>query len=282
MGESAWRLLQDGPGDGPWNMAVDEAIARAVGDGLAPATLRFYAWSAPTVSLGYLQRAPGGVDLAACRGRGIGLVRRITGGRAVLHADELTYSVAVPLQGPWRSLSVPEAFARIAGGLIAGLKHLGLTAGLGESQVLTGDGRLSDACFLLRRMPAILVDGRKLIGSAQRRWDRSLLQQGSILLGFDPRLHQRIFTAWPRTDPAAGVTSLRGLLGTPPAMGELVSALCKGWREALGASWAAGELLPLEREAAADLTGARYGSPSWTFQRWDGGRGLPRREAKRA
>jgi lipoate-protein ligase A len=282
MGESAWRLLQDGPGDGPWNMAVDETIARAVGDDLAPATLRFYAWSAPTVSLGYLQRAPGGVDLAACRRSGIGLVRRITGGRAVLHADELTYSVAVPLQGPWRSLSVAEAFARIAGGLIAGLKHLGVTAALGASRVLTGDGRENDACFLLRRMPAILVDGRKLVGSAQRRWDRSLLQQGSILLDFDPRLHQRIFTAWPRTDPAAGVTSLRGLLGSPPAMGDLVSALCEGWREALGASWAAGELLPLEREAAADLAGARYGSPSWTFQRWDGSRGLPRREAKRA
>ena len=107
-----------------------------------------------------------------------------------------------------------------------------------------GTGAESDACFLLRRMPAILVDGRKLVGSAQRRWDRSLLQQGSILLDFDPRLHQRIFPAWPRTDPAAGVTSLRALLGTLPAIGDLVSALCEGWREALGASCAAGDLLP--------------------------------------
>jgi lipoate-protein ligase A len=263
-------------------MAVDEAIARAVGDGLAPATLRFYGWSAPTVSLGYLQRAPGGVDLAACRRRGIGLVRRITGGRAVLHADELTYSVAAPLRGPWRSLSVPEAFARIAGGLIAGLRRLGLTASLGESQALTGDGRESDACFLLRRMPAILVDGRKLVGSAQRRWNRSLLQQGSILLDFDPRLHQRIFPAWPRTDPAAGVTSLRALLGTLPPIGDLVSALCEGWREALGAVCVAGDLLPVERKVAEDGARERYASDAWTFQRWDGGRGLPRREAKRA
>jgi lipoate-protein ligase A len=262
-----WRLLQDGPGDGAWNMAVDEAIARAVGDGLAPATLRFYAWSAPTVSLGYLQRAPGGVDLAACRRRGIGLVRRITGGRAVLHADELTYSVAAPLRGPWRTLSVAEAFARIASGLITGLKHLGLTAGLGESPALTGDGCLGDACFLLRRMPAILVDGRKLIGSAQRRWDRSLLQQGSILLDFDPRLHQRIFTAWPRADPAAGVTSLRGLLGRLPALNELVSALCEGWREALGVVCVAGNLLPAERKAAEDGARERYANDAWTFRR---------------
>src|SRR3989338_1967646 len=67
---AGWRLLHDDTADGPWNMAVDEAIARAVGDGQAPATLRLYTWSAPTVSLGYLQRTPGGPDLAACRPRG--------------------------------------------------------------------------------------------------------------------------------------------------------------------------------------------------------------------
>jgi lipoate-protein ligase A len=121
MLESRWRLLQDGPADGAWNMAVDEAIARAVGDGMAPATLRFYTWSAPTVSLGYLQKTPGGVDLAACGEQGIAVVRRVTGGRAVLHAAELTYSVAVPLEGAWRSLSVGESFALFCRGLIAGL-----------------------------------------------------------------------------------------------------------------------------------------------------------------
>jgi len=263
-----WRLLQDGPADGPWNMAVDEAMAWAVGDGLAPATLRVYAWSAPTVSLGYFQRTPGGVDLLACRRHGIGLVRRITGGRAVLHADELTYSVAVPLQGLWRSLSVLEVFARISSGLIAGLRHLGVVgATLGESRASTGDGPESGACFLLRRMPAILVGGRKLVGSAQRRWDRYLLQHGSLLLDFDPHLHQRIFPAWPRDHPAAGVTSLRALRGTRPPIGDLVSALREGWREALGAAWVAGDLLPIERRAAEDGSRERYASDAWTFQR---------------
>ena len=267
MPDLSWRLMQDGPANGPWNMAVDEAIARAVGEGVAPATLRFYAWSAPTVSFGYLQRAPGGVDLAACRQRGIGLVRRITGGRAVLHADELTYSVAVPLKGRWRSLSVSEAFARIADGLVAGLRHLGLTASLGESRALPGGARENDACFLLHRMPALLVDGRKLIGSAQRRWNRSLLQHGSILLGFDPQLHQRIFTGWPHSDPAAGVTSLRALLGSLPTREALLSALRQGWQEALGVSLSVGDLSPLERAAAARLASARYRNPAWTFER---------------
>ena len=88
-----WRVLSHGPQDGAWNMALDEAIARAVGAGQVPATVRFYAWGAPTVSLGCLQATQGAIAPAACRERGVGVVRRPTGGRAVLHDDELTYSV---------------------------------------------------------------------------------------------------------------------------------------------------------------------------------------------
>ncbi|MBI4574232.1 MAG: lipoate--protein ligase family protein [candidate division NC10 bacterium] len=267
MCDSPWRLLRDGPTDGPWNMAVDEAVARAAGEGQAPATLRFYTWSAPTISFGYLQRAPGGVDLGACRREGIPLVRRITGGRAVLHADELTYSVAVPLCGPWRTLSVPAGFTLIARPLIAGLRRLGVEASTGEAGLPPGTGRETGACFLLPRMPAILVKGRKLIGSAQRRFHRSLLQHGSILLDFDPHLHQVVFPAWPRIDSTAGVTSLRALLGASPVMERLVSALTAGWREVFGAPCIPGELIPAERGAAEDLVRARYGSAAWTFQR---------------
>lgn len=267
MRESAWRLLRDGPARGAWNMAVDEAVARSVGDGLAPATLRFYAWSAPTVSFGYLQRTLAGVDIEACRCQGIDIVRRITGGRAVLHADELTYSVAVPLVGPWSSLSVPDTFDRICRGLMAGLKRLGLTASLGESRVPPRDGPEVGACFLLRRMPAILVGGRKLVGSAQRRWDRFLLQHGSIVLDFDPRLHQSVFPAWPHADPTAGVTSLRAILGALPSMADLVAALSAGWSEVVGVPCVPGDLLAEEREAAEGLVPGRYGTCAWTFQR---------------
>lgn len=262
-----WRLLHDDPAGGPWNMAVDEAIARAVGDGQAPATLRLYTWSAPTVSLGYLQRSAGGVDLAACRQRGIPLVRRVTGGRAVLHADELTYSVALPLRGPWRGLSVPDAFAMISRGLIAGLSRLGVKGDVGEAGAPPGGGKETGACFLLRRMPAILVGGRKLIGSAQRRWDRSLLQHGSLLLQFDPHLHQAVFPAWPRDDPAAGVTCLQNILGETPHISPLVSLLAAGWSDAFGAECLAGELTPGERTLADDLARSRYATPAWTFQR---------------
>jgi lipoate-protein ligase A len=262
-----WRLLRHGPASGAWNMAVDEAVARAVGAGGAPPTLRFYAWEAPTVSLGYLQRMPGGVDLSACRRRGVGLVRRVTGGRAVLHDREITYSVAVALSGAWRGLSVAQAFGRLGRGLIAGLKRLGICGALGESGAGLPDGRGAAACFLARRLPAILVDGRKLIGSAQRRWEQSLLQHGSLLLAFDSGLHQAIFPAWPRADPTAGVTCLQTLLGDLPPMGDVVAGLAAGWSEAFGASCLPGDLTPAEAREAAQLARNRYGSEHWTHQR---------------
>jgi lipoate-protein ligase A len=262
-----WRLLRDGPGDGPWNMAVDEAVAFAVGDGQVPPTLRFYMWSAPTVSLGCLQRTRDSLDQAACQRLGIPLVRRPTGGRAVLHAAELTYSVAVPLARPWRALSVTEMFALISRGLIAGLKCLGVEASMGETGGASGIGREAGACFLARRMPAVLVDGRKVIGSAQRRWDRSLLQHGSILLDFDSYLHQAVFPAWPRSDPAANVTSLRTLLGSSPPMETLLAAMTAGWQDVFGGPCFPGDIFPAERGVAEELVRSRYACAAWTFRR---------------
>jgi lipoate-protein ligase A len=253
-------------------MAVDEAVARAVGDGVAQATLRLYSWSAPTVTLGYLQKTPGGVDLAACRDRGIPVVRRMTGGRAVLHAAELTYSVAVPLEGRWRSLSVGETFTLFCRGLIAALARLGVTAELGEARGRRDGARRvgaseEGACFLLHGLPAVLVGGRKLIGSAQRRWDRCLLQHGSILLDFDPHLHQAIFPAWSRTHPTAGITCLQSVLGRLPTNGELTAALAAGWEEIFGRPCVAGDLGLEEQRTATALADARYRSAEWTFQR---------------
>ena len=262
-----WRLIQNGPGDGAWNMALDEAIVGAVGQGRVPPTLRFYTWSRPTLSLGFLQRTPGGVDLAECDRRDIPVVRRVTGGRAVLHAEELTYSVALPLQGPWRRLSVSETFALVGRGLIAGLRRLGVAAAVAEAGIQSGNDRKTGACFLLRRMPAVLVGGRKLIGSAQRRWERGVLQHGSLLLGFDPGLHHLVFPAWPRTEAEAGVTCLRALLGDLPPLAELMAALAGGWAETLDASWVVQNLTPTEGSQASDLVRLRYASPAWTFQR---------------
>lgn len=263
----SWRVIRHGKTNGPWNMAVDEAIAQAVGHGEAPPTLRFYTWNPHAVSLGYLQRVPGGADIEACRRHGIDLVRRITGGRAVLHAHELTYSVAIPSWHPWESLSVVELFAQISAGLIAGLERLGIAASLGESPVAAGDESETGACFLQRLTPAILVRGRKLIGSAQRRWQRSLLQHGSILLEFDSHLHQAVFPAWPCSDAAGGVTCLRTILGKVPPITELVAILSSAWCELFRVSGIPGDLTPGERHVAQELAGRKYGNLAWTYRR---------------
>jgi lipoate-protein ligase A len=261
-----WRLLVQGPAGGAWNMAVDEAVAEAVGREEAPPTLRLYEWARPTVSLGALQRFPGGVDPAACRRLGVPLVRRISGGRAVLHVAELTYSVAVPRVGGWRG-GVAELFRRLCGGLIAGLAGLGIRAAVGDGEA-PRRGPAEGACFLLRQAPAILVGDRKLVGSAQYRSDRAVLQQGSLLLDFDAALHVALFPGWPRQDPARGIASLRALLGRTPAREEVVAALRQGWQVCLGPLSPGGVLTAREAEHAARLVRVRYGTEGWTRQRF--------------
>lgn len=246
-------------------MAVDEAVAHTVGEGRVPPTVRFYGWSRPTVSLGYLQRSEGAVDLAACRRLGIDIVRRPTGGRAVLHARELTYSVAVPLDGAWGDLSVAESFSRVGEALVAGLLRLGVAATIGDGKSERSNLPRTGVCFQLRRMPAILVSGKKLIGSAQRRWRRSLLQHGSILLEFDAAVQRAVFPAW--RDSVGGVTWLGALLGEIPRRETLETALMAGWAGAMGTQCAQGSLAAEERWKAEELAQRRYKENAWTFQR---------------
>jgi lipoate-protein ligase A len=248
-------------------MAVDEAIAGSVGRGQAPPTIRFYAWHSPTVSLGFLQRAEGAIAVEACRRLGVAVVRRPTGGRAVLHDRELTYSLCLPLDDVWGRLTVAESFRVASQGLLAGLRRLGVHAVLGDG---TGESRASEgteACFQLHRMPAILVRGRKLLGSAQRRWRAVLLQHGSLLIDVDVGMHRMVFPTWARDASSDGVTGLRGILADVPPRAALETALLRGWREVLGVSWQPAELTVGEREEAEGLVGMRYGDPVWTWRR---------------
>jgi len=246
-------------------MAVDEAIARAVGAGHVPPTVRFYAWDTPTVSLGCLQAARGAVAPETRGGCGIAVVRRPTGGRAVLHDDELTYSVSVPLDGFWGRISVTESFRLIGAGLVLGLRRLGVAASLGEGGGAPARDR-SAACFQLPRMPAVLAAGRKLVGSAQRRWETAFLQHGSLLLSVNLEMHRAAFPAWPRKDPSRGVTWLRALLPEAPRRADMERALMDGWAEVLRVRGCPGDLTGPERQDAERLVVARYGNPAWTWR----------------
>ena len=171
-----WRLIDDlqHPRDAAGQMAADMAMLDDVAD-RGRAVLRLYQWSSPALSLGRFQDASD-VDEAACRRRGIEVVRRPTGGRALLHGSDLTYSIALPRpDGP--AGGVDALYVQLASGLVAGLSRLGVTA-----EVAHHRGETGPACFSSLRGSDLRVGGRKLVGSAQVHRDGAVLQHGSVLL----------------------------------------------------------------------------------------------------
>ena len=258
--QGRWRLLVDGPRDGPTNMAVDEALARGCAEGWAPPTLRLYRWSVPTVSLGYNQAAHGAVDLAACGRRGVGVVRRVTGGRALLHQHELTYSLALPTPAGHRG--VLTDYRWISRCLLLAVQRLGVPATISRGQTPQEAGGL---CFLSTSRYELTVGGRKLIGSAQRRFDKALLQHGSLLIEMDRPAWEAVF---PRGgDLERRATTLQALLGRFPLWEEVTRAVQAGFEEGAGARFEPGELTDREREVIQDLTRTRYAAATWTLRR---------------
>jgi lipoate-protein ligase A len=184
----SWRLLLDPPGSASRNMSVDEALlVHARGP-----VLRLYTWERASVSLGYRQTSP--PWLSRCAQRGVAVVRRASGGGAVLHAGDLTYAVVAPAGTPGLPRDLRGSFEWIRDVLVAGLRRAGLDARRGAHRV--GSDRL-EICFAGATGFEVEVDGRKLVGSAQRRTPWAFLQHGSIRLADDGALYRELFDADP-------------------------------------------------------------------------------------
>ena len=179
-----WRLLITPPAQGAWNMAVDEAILDAIGSGQSLPTLRLYAWEPACLSLGYAQPVAD-VDLPRLQARGWELVRRPTGGRAVLHTDELTYAVIAPLNEPRVAGTVLESYRRLAQALVEALNLLRLPVEVNENSRAAHTSVPNPVCFEVPSTYEITVDGKKLVGSAQARRKEGVLQHGSLPLTGD-------------------------------------------------------------------------------------------------
>src|SRR5512140_2642825 len=187
-----WRLLITPPTRGAWNMAADEAILEHIGRGESLPTLRLYAWTPACLSLGHAQPFAD-VDVARLQRRGWDVVRRPTGGRAILHTDELTYSVMAPTDEPRLAGSVLESYNRLACALLYAIRALGLDAcsqPLGAEMHVGAPAGLkpnsaNPVCFEVPSAYEITVDGKKLIGSAQARRKEGILQHGSLPLTGD-------------------------------------------------------------------------------------------------
>ena len=262
-----WRVLVTEPLDGATNMAVDEALLRTRIDQSGGPTVRFYGWRPATVSLGYAQPLDEAVDRATCHALGIGLVRRPTGGSAILHEPpdaEVTYSV-VAREGDFPGADdVLETYRILSEGLAAGLARFGVRAQL-TPLVRSRRVETASPAFCFRRAGAyeLVVEGRKLVGSAQRRQRRAFLQHGSVLLDADPSRIRRVF---PReTEPTASMTTLTDILGRSPSFDTVVTALGEGLAEALGVRLVPSGLSVDDWASVEALVAGKYGNEAWTM-----------------
>ncbi len=254
--QATWRLLiESEPRTGAWNMALDEAIMEAVAAGESPPTLRFYAWEPPCLSLG--KRQPlGGVSLERCERDDVQVVRRATGGWAILHTDELTYSIATTPDDPRAEGAILDAYRRLSQGLVAGLGNLGVPALMNPS---AGESAqyASAACFEAPSAYEITVGGKKLIGSAQTRPAGRVLQHGSLPLAGDiARVTEYLWFASEGDREALAAhlreraTTLSAVLGRDVSFVEAVEAMARGFASALRLTLEPGRLTAAEQTAA--------------------------------
>jgi len=252
----AWRLLEDEPSEAAYNMAVDEALLSRAGE---RPTLRLYAWSAPSVSLGRFQAWD---EAAAWSARGLPLVRRATGGGAILHRDEITFAVAAPLSAlGGAGAKVEAAFFAVNRALAAGLALLGVEVdAAGDARREAPPAEAPFLCFERRSRTDITFRGKKLVGSAQRRAGSGsgacVLQHGSLPLGLEAE----------QADAPRPVT-LREAAGRAVSCEEAARAIAEGFRRALAPSLAPGALTDDERALVRSLEETRAGAGSWTARR---------------
>lgn len=266
IAQLSWRVLVDEPLPGPANMARDHALAALARPGTG--TLRLYRWRPATLSLGRNEPVTTGYRELLRRHPEMGVVRRPTGGRAVIHDRELTYSVVLPVDACGRPRT---AYGAINEALVAGLLELGVGAERANGRALPPD---AGPCFREAAEGEVVVVGRKLVGSAQARIEGALLQHGSLLLVADqaallaPRGgggDERNGTGT-RVYHRGAPATLADLLGEVPRWSRLVPALRAGFEDVLGGSWSRGSLSEEEASLARRLE-TRYGSREWTWRR---------------
>jgi len=259
-----WRLLVDDVADGAWNMAVDETLLLGCENRAAP-TLRLYGWKPATLSLGSRQQARTSHDPGFLRREGIALVRRPTGGRAVLHEHERTYAVVARRNGSFPG-GVLDTYRRISLALQEALRALGVPAEMAESHARGARPGGNPLCFASASAHEIVVGRRKLAGSAQLRARESFLQHGSILLATDPR---RLECATGAAADGAGFVGLDEVRGRGTSSAEIDGALVSAFESAFGMGLEPGGLSPEEERTATRLRCWKYLSAAWTLGgRW--------------
>lgn len=278
MAKETWAFLDTGNQNAAYNMAVDEALLDWHSKGLIPPVVRFYGWEPAALSIGYFQKAEKEVDFDAVRNYGLGFVRRPTGGRGVLHEHELTYSVIVSEEHPGMPTGVTEAYRVISEGVLQGFRKLGLAAEFAvprtEEEKASLKNPRSSVCFDAPSWYELVVEGRKVAGSAQTRQKGVILQHGSILLDLDEdklfslfhypndRVKERMKKAF--GNKAVAINALRA---EPVTLDEARVAFKQGFEEGLDIHLEPLVLTDDQKRQIETIQRGRYENPDWNFRR---------------
>lgn len=278
MDKEVWRFIDSGNCSPSFNMALDEALLDWHSEGKIPPVIRFYGWEPATLSIGYFQKVEKEIDLEAVKAHELGFVRRPTGGRGVLHEHELTYSVIVSEDHPEMPKTVTEAYRVISEGILKGFHQLGLEAYFAVPKTEEERSALKDprsaVCFDAPSWYELVVEGRKVAGSAQTRQKGVILQHGSILLDLDEdklfslfkypneRVKERMKSAFKNKAVAINEISPRRI-----SLEKAKEAFYKGFADGLNIELESYQLTEEELAYVNKIAKERYENDDWNFKR---------------
>ena len=273
-----WYFIHSGPCSPSFNMAMDEALLNWHSEKLIPPVIRFYEWEPATLSIGYFQQVHKDIDLDEVRRQGLGFVRRPTGGRAVLHEHELTYSIIVEEDYPNMPQSVTEAYRVLSEGLLLGFRNLGLDAYFSVPDTAEKKEDLkrpkSAVCFDAPSWYELVVEGRKVAGSAQTRQKGVILQHGAILLDMD---EEKLLSLFKFADEEARekmrqklpekAVAMNRLVDKPFTIEQCVGAFKSGFQDSLGIELIPYELTEAQLAYIEQLEKEKYANDEWNFKK---------------
>ena len=253
-----WRLIRDKDYNGLTNMAIDEAISHACGEEKSPTTLRLYGWKSPTVSIGYGQNAHSDIDFNFCKSAGIDVIKRPTGGRAVLHENELTFSISSSTENPLFPKNILKSHKKISEALLVGINRLGIKAELHHKSKKKLPRH--PVCFYSPSMYELVVDGKKIVGCAQRRFKNSFLEHGSIPLRLNRNkissiLKDNLFSSNKNIESfyLENMAGLHELGSYFFPIDQIIKNIVAGFEDYFGISFEEGNLSTYERELVENI-----------------------------
>lgn len=271
--QEEWAVMHSGHHDAATNMAIDETLLKWHGEGKIPPTIRFYGWKRPSLTVGYFQNVDKTIEFAGIKKHDCDFVRRLTGGSAVLHDDELTYSIVVKEDHPLIPASINKAYYVLSQGLLEGYRSLGIEAdfAIPEREELK---LRSAVCFEQPAVYEMIAEGKKISGNAQTRKDGVLLQHGSIPIRLDANMLFDLFTfsserlrARQRASFSNKAISINELTGKEYTFEMLEAAFLQGFEKSLDIRTTPTVLTKEQEDYVAYLVETKYGTDAWNLHK---------------